>query len=232
MKLEEIERRIERIERIEKNAEEVMRHYAGVLPEGLLTLGPEEQREVYHMLRLRIEAYPDGALLASGALGGKQPVFTPETTSPSGGRRRADHRPSSWSPTRCPRQLRHHLLQSMRWKRRLRRRRLHSSLPIAGRCYSRSRTRCMRSRTAPLQSQDLKIVAIGVGQLVLMVIGGASFTSCFTAVDAGWSDPIARLALIARRSRRSCCDVNPGPNDVGTERRAPVLWRSCFSRVV
>jgi hypothetical protein len=94
MKLEEIERRIERIERIEKNAEEVMRHYAGVLPEGLLTLGPEERREVYHMLRLRIEAYPDGALLASGALGGKQPVFTPETTSPSGGRRRADHHPA------------------------------------------------------------------------------------------------------------------------------------------
>jgi hypothetical protein len=81
MKLEAIERRRERIQHLEKNAEEVIRFYAEALPEDLRTLGPEDRREVYRMLRLRIEAYPDGALLASGALDGEQPVFTSETTS-------------------------------------------------------------------------------------------------------------------------------------------------------
>ena len=81
MKLEAIERRRERIQHLEKNAEEVIRFYAEALPEDLRTLGPEDRREVYRMLRLRIEAYPDGALLASGALDEEQPVFTSETTS-------------------------------------------------------------------------------------------------------------------------------------------------------
>jgi site-specific DNA recombinase len=79
--LETLARRQQRIERIEEDAEEVMRSYAGMLPENLRTLDPKERHEVYRILRLRVAAYPDGTLLASGALGKADHVYTPETTS-------------------------------------------------------------------------------------------------------------------------------------------------------
>jgi hypothetical protein len=60
----------------------VMRSYAGMMPENLLTLEPKERHEIYCMLRLRVVAYPDGTLLASGALGEAENVYTTETTSP------------------------------------------------------------------------------------------------------------------------------------------------------
>jgi site-specific DNA recombinase len=80
--LETLARRQRRIERLEEDAEEVMRSYAGMLPENLRTLDPKERHEVYRMLRLRVAAYPDGTLLASGALGEADHVYTSETTSP------------------------------------------------------------------------------------------------------------------------------------------------------
>jgi hypothetical protein len=80
--LEAIDQRRERIKRLEEDAEDVMRSYAGALPEDLRTLDPEERHEVYRLLRLRVTAYPDGTLLASGALGEDQRVCTHETTSP------------------------------------------------------------------------------------------------------------------------------------------------------
>jgi hypothetical protein len=61
--LEAISYRRERLERLEKDAEEVMRSYAGTL------------HEVYHLLRLQVMAYPDGTLLVSGALGGEESVY-------------------------------------------------------------------------------------------------------------------------------------------------------------
>ncbi len=79
--LEILARRQERIERLEHDAEELMRSYAGTLPEALKTLDPKERHEIYRMLRLRVAAYPDGTLLASGALGEAKPVYTPETNS-------------------------------------------------------------------------------------------------------------------------------------------------------
>ena len=74
-------RRQERIERLEEDAQEVMRSYAGTLHDNLRTLDPKERHEIYRMLRLRIAAYPDGILLASGVLGEAEPVYTPGTTS-------------------------------------------------------------------------------------------------------------------------------------------------------
>jgi hypothetical protein len=53
-----------------------------MLPENLRTLDPKERHEVYRMLRLRVAAYPDGTLLASGALGEADHAYTPEATSP------------------------------------------------------------------------------------------------------------------------------------------------------
>jgi hypothetical protein len=52
-----------------------------MMPENLLTLEPKERHEIYRMLRLRVAAYPDGTLLASGALGEADNVYTTETTS-------------------------------------------------------------------------------------------------------------------------------------------------------
>jgi hypothetical protein len=80
--LETLAQRQQRIERLEEDAEQVMRSYAGMIPENLLTLEPKERHEIYRMLRLRVAAYPDGTLLASGALGEADHVYTTETTSP------------------------------------------------------------------------------------------------------------------------------------------------------
>jgi rRNA maturation protein Nop10 len=80
--LEAVARRQQRIERLQEDAEEVMRSYAGMLPENLQTLDPKDRHEVYRMLRLRVVAYPDGTLLASGALGEADRLYTLETTSP------------------------------------------------------------------------------------------------------------------------------------------------------
>jgi site-specific DNA recombinase len=79
--LETLAQRQQRIERLEEDAEQVMRSYAGMMPENLLTLEPKERHEIYRMLRLRVAAYPDGTLLASGALGEADNVYTTESTS-------------------------------------------------------------------------------------------------------------------------------------------------------
>ena len=79
--LEALAQRQQRIERLEEDSEQVMRSYAGMMPENLLTLEPKERHEIYRMLRLQVAAYPDGTLLASGALGEADHVYTTETTS-------------------------------------------------------------------------------------------------------------------------------------------------------
>ncbi|MDQ3941800.1 MAG: hypothetical protein M3254_01685, partial [Actinomycetota bacterium] len=84
--LETLAQRQQRIERLEEDAEQVMRSYAGMVPENLRTLEPKERHEIYRMLRLRVAAYPDGTLLASGALGEADHVYTTETISRCCGR--------------------------------------------------------------------------------------------------------------------------------------------------
>jgi site-specific DNA recombinase len=94
---EALAQRQQRIERLEEDAEQVMRSYAGMVPENLRTLEPKERHEIYRMLRLRVAAYPDGTLLASGALGEADHVYTTETTTRCCGRitRRSGHPGSS-----------------------------------------------------------------------------------------------------------------------------------------
>jgi len=95
--LETLARRQQRIERLEEDAEEVMRSYAGMLPDNLRILDPRERHEVYRMLRLRVAAYPDGTLLASGVLGEAEPVYTPETISPCYGQSTHTYGPIKFS---------------------------------------------------------------------------------------------------------------------------------------
>jgi hypothetical protein len=64
--LDALASRSERIAAIERDAEAVIRDYAGLMPEALAALAPEERHHVYKMLRLKVLVYPDGA----GELGG------------------------------------------------------------------------------------------------------------------------------------------------------------------
>jgi hypothetical protein len=80
--LETIYYRRERLERLEKDTEVVMRSYARMLPGNLRTLEPQERHEVYHLFWLQVMAYPDGTLLASGALSGEEHVYPLETITP------------------------------------------------------------------------------------------------------------------------------------------------------
>ena len=47
-----------------------MEHYAGIVPESLDNLSPEERRQIYKMLRIEVLAYPDKSLEVSGSLVG------------------------------------------------------------------------------------------------------------------------------------------------------------------
>jgi site-specific DNA recombinase len=62
--------RQETIEVLERDRDALMESYAGMLPEALERLGPEERHNVYRMLRLEVAAHPDGALEAWGTLSG------------------------------------------------------------------------------------------------------------------------------------------------------------------
>jgi len=73
--LQAIEEQRERLEQMEHNRDAVMESYAGLAPEALDALTPEERHRIYEVLRLEVSAYPDktlevrGALVASAELG-------------------------------------------------------------------------------------------------------------------------------------------------------------------
>jgi hypothetical protein len=60
---------------------------AGVVPEDLDALAPEERHKLYKMLRLEVRAYPDESLEASGAIlagGGEEVRGRPDGVGPDG----------------------------------------------------------------------------------------------------------------------------------------------------
>ena len=61
--------RTERLQFLERDRDALLKNYAEMMPEALEALQPEERHHVYKMLRLRVVAFPDGALEVSGALG-------------------------------------------------------------------------------------------------------------------------------------------------------------------
>jgi hypothetical protein len=60
--------RSERLSALEQDAEELLEVYEERCVEALEDLSPEEKREVYKLLNLTVEAYPDGSLEAAWAL--------------------------------------------------------------------------------------------------------------------------------------------------------------------
>ena len=68
-KLRELEVRRERLAELERNRESLMQRYAGMVPDALDTLSPDERHRVYKLLKLRVNLEADGTLEVSGTLG-------------------------------------------------------------------------------------------------------------------------------------------------------------------
>jgi site-specific DNA recombinase len=77
--LETLRGRQEQLEELERNKDALLESYAGIAPEALNTLLPDERYRIYGMLRLKVVARADGGLEVSGALG--ENVCTKERTS-------------------------------------------------------------------------------------------------------------------------------------------------------
>jgi hypothetical protein len=60
--------RKEILEELERDRDALLESYAEMTPEALDALTPEEQRQVYGMLRLRVEVFADGRMEARGIL--------------------------------------------------------------------------------------------------------------------------------------------------------------------
>ena len=76
-----VEGRTERLRALERDRDILLENYAERMPEALDILEHEERHRVYNMLRLRVRAFPDGALEVSGALREELLVCRNETTS-------------------------------------------------------------------------------------------------------------------------------------------------------
>ena len=66
--LEAIRGRKEVLEQLERDRDALLEHYARMVPEALDALAPEERRQVYGMLRLKVEVAADGAMEICGIL--------------------------------------------------------------------------------------------------------------------------------------------------------------------
>ncbi len=72
--LAEVEGRRGRIERLERDRDAIMEHYAVMVPEALDDLTGEERHQIYRMIRLLVTVQPDGGLDVEGVL--REPVCT------------------------------------------------------------------------------------------------------------------------------------------------------------
>jgi hypothetical protein len=76
--LEVLCHRRDKMVELERDKEALLESYAGIVPEALDGLAPEERHQIYKMLRLRVVADVDASIEVTGAFGGLV-VCTPET---------------------------------------------------------------------------------------------------------------------------------------------------------
>ena len=69
------------MEELEHDRDALLERYAGMVPEAIDSLGPEERHRIYKMLRLKVLTYPEAPLEVSGVLGAGQPVCLYEPSS-------------------------------------------------------------------------------------------------------------------------------------------------------
>lgn len=77
--LESLSQRREKIVELERDKDVLLDSYAGMVPEALDTLTPEERHQIYKMLRLRVVARADAKIEATGAFSDLS-ICTPETS--------------------------------------------------------------------------------------------------------------------------------------------------------
>ena len=75
-----------KLEALERDAEALLTSYAGMIPERLDELHPEERQRIYKMLRLKVSIYADGCTKLSGVLVPKESFYTIGVTSRTCGR--------------------------------------------------------------------------------------------------------------------------------------------------
>jgi site-specific DNA recombinase len=80
--LDALASRSERVAASERDAEAVVRDYAGLMPEALGAMAPEERHRVYKMLRLKVLVHPDGSGELSGVFG-NGPLVGPTGITPN-----------------------------------------------------------------------------------------------------------------------------------------------------
>ena len=76
-----LEERSHRLEELEHDRDTLLELYAGMVPEALDSLGPEERHRIYKMIRLKVLAYPEARLEVSGVLGAGHSVCLYEPSS-------------------------------------------------------------------------------------------------------------------------------------------------------
>jgi hypothetical protein len=67
--LEALSERQEKLAELERDRDTLMKHYAGMVPEALDSLAPEERHQLYRMLRLKVVSNADRCLEVMGAIG-------------------------------------------------------------------------------------------------------------------------------------------------------------------
>ena len=88
--------RLERVEELERNRDTLLDDYTVLVPEALQELGPEERRQIYAMLRLRIAVDIDGNMQITGVIGAGAGLCETELASTS----TTSSRPGAWARQR------------------------------------------------------------------------------------------------------------------------------------
>jgi hypothetical protein len=68
--LKALRARREQLEQLEHDADALLEHYAEMIPEALDDLTPEERRDVYKMMQLKVLIFSDGSVEVTGVFGG------------------------------------------------------------------------------------------------------------------------------------------------------------------
>ena len=94
--IEHLRGRLERVEKLERDRDALLDGYSNVIPEALEELDPEERRQIYAMLRLRIAVEVGGDMEITGVIGAGEILCESELTPTS----TTSSRPGAWARQR------------------------------------------------------------------------------------------------------------------------------------
>jgi hypothetical protein len=103
--LEELRNRRERIEGLDRDKNALLESYAGMVPQALDSLTPQERHQIYKMLRVQVTVGPDGRVEVTGALCANPEVCNlgsapgQRTVGTGNGQKKLKRGPRSWGPS-------------------------------------------------------------------------------------------------------------------------------------